>query len=516
MKLFQQLLLAPAALGLLAPLAANAAEVNINDVSSYAKKPAKQSSAVRNVQFSDVVPGDWAYTALQNLSESYGCVGNVYTNTIESGQALTRYEAAALLNACLEGNIASIESNSDASRLIREFGTEMAILKGRVDGIEHQDNTFKAGQFSTSTKVSGKVVFNTGAMDMDVHNNDAQMGDKLSSSYVAQYNVNTSFTGEDRLYTRIKAGNMGTTPWEDTAHGTHLAAAHASDNNQLEVDKLWYEFPIGEFKVWAGPRIENYYMLASSPSIYKPVMKQFALGGNAATYGSSTDGGFGLAWIQPTENRSDGRFAFSTNFASKGASNANSGIFTNEPDQKWLSKVEYGTPRMQVSLAMAQHQCAADAAGACRDWADYYTTTAGSNVTGDSTAYAFRAYWMPEETGALPSVQFGFDTVNVDDNNVNGSTERASGFMVGLTWKDAFADGNRLATAFGSPQKATEIHGGGDDAADPFTFEVYYDYKVSDGVTITPAIFASRDRISGANDASDDFWGALVQTTFKF
>ena len=32
MKLFQQLLLAPAALGLLAPLAANAAEVNINDV----------------------------------------------------------------------------------------------------------------------------------------------------------------------------------------------------------------------------------------------------------------------------------------------------------------------------------------------------------------------------------------------------------------------------------------------------------------------------------------------------
>ena len=35
MKLFQQLLVAPAALGLLAPVAANAAELNINGVSDY-------------------------------------------------------------------------------------------------------------------------------------------------------------------------------------------------------------------------------------------------------------------------------------------------------------------------------------------------------------------------------------------------------------------------------------------------------------------------------------------------
>ena len=100
MKLFQQLLLAPAALGLLAPIAATAAEVNINDVAGYANKSTKQVR-VNSVQFSDVVPGDWAYTALQNLSESYGCVDNAYTQNLKSGQALTRYEAASLLNACL-------------------------------------------------------------------------------------------------------------------------------------------------------------------------------------------------------------------------------------------------------------------------------------------------------------------------------------------------------------------------------------------------------------------------------
>ena len=36
MKLFHQLLVAPAALGLLAPVAANATELNINGVSDYA------------------------------------------------------------------------------------------------------------------------------------------------------------------------------------------------------------------------------------------------------------------------------------------------------------------------------------------------------------------------------------------------------------------------------------------------------------------------------------------------
>ena len=35
MKLFQRLLVAPAALGLLAPISANATEVNLNDIANY-------------------------------------------------------------------------------------------------------------------------------------------------------------------------------------------------------------------------------------------------------------------------------------------------------------------------------------------------------------------------------------------------------------------------------------------------------------------------------------------------
>ena len=52
MKLFQQLLLAPAALGLLAT-GANAAELNINGVSDYAASADQVTSVT---QFSDVYP----------------------------------------------------------------------------------------------------------------------------------------------------------------------------------------------------------------------------------------------------------------------------------------------------------------------------------------------------------------------------------------------------------------------------------------------------------------------------
>ena len=59
MKLFQQLLVAPAALGLIAPLAvvnspaAQATELNINGVSDYA---ADAEQVTRVTQFADVVP----------------------------------------------------------------------------------------------------------------------------------------------------------------------------------------------------------------------------------------------------------------------------------------------------------------------------------------------------------------------------------------------------------------------------------------------------------------------------
>ena len=129
MKLFKQLLVAPAALGLLAPMAANAADLNINGVSKYAAD--EQVTSIS--QFADVKPTDWAYQALSNLIERYGCVAGYPNGTFKGGQAMTRFEAAALLNACLDR---VTEVTDELKKLMTEFQKELAILKGRVDGLD--------------------------------------------------------------------------------------------------------------------------------------------------------------------------------------------------------------------------------------------------------------------------------------------------------------------------------------------------------------------------------------------
>ena len=97
MTFVQQLLVAPAALGLLAPLAVvnspavHAAELNINGVSDYAASASANSlEQVTSVtQFADVVPTDWPYQALVNLVETYGCVAGYPNGSFRGNRAMT-------------------------------------------------------------------------------------------------------------------------------------------------------------------------------------------------------------------------------------------------------------------------------------------------------------------------------------------------------------------------------------------------------------------------------------------
>ncbi|HEY9895853.1 MAG TPA: iron uptake porin, partial [Candidatus Sericytochromatia bacterium] len=53
-------------------------------------------------QLSDVQPTDWAFQALQSLVERYGCIVGYPDRTYRGNRALTRYEFAAGLNACMD------------------------------------------------------------------------------------------------------------------------------------------------------------------------------------------------------------------------------------------------------------------------------------------------------------------------------------------------------------------------------------------------------------------------------
>jgi len=512
MKLFQQLLVAPAALGLLAPLAVNAADLNITDVSDYAS----DTSEVQN--FSDVYPTDWAFKALTSLAERHGCAVATPSGSI------TRYEAASLLNKCL-GNVA--QANDEERRLINEFAPELAVIKGRIDGLEARVGEFEAGQFSKTTTLAGKAAFIVGSVDSDTA---GATDDSLTMEYSYTLNMNTSFTGKDLLYARIKTGDVAGY-WDNKADGTYLSdqgngdaynsCTLTSDNtaakdtlscsddyNFLQVDKIWYQFPIGDsVTAWVGPRIENYYMLASAPSIYQPILKQFTLGGNGPVYGSSTTGGFGAAWTQSVDDPTAPRWEVSAAYTSKGSkkTDKDQGMFGKDAATALLTKIGYGSPRWATSVAVAFKE------GGWKD--EYYATTqALARAAGSSeTAIGLRGHWRPEETGVLPAVQVGYDTTSVDGNGTD--VKEADGWMIGLGWKDVIVDGNKAGVAFGSRVSVSEVGAGGTVTdGDPFSWEAYYTFQVNDNVSVTPVVFGNDDPGTKTNDNN----GYAVLTNFRF
>jgi len=413
------------------------------------------------------------------------------------------------------GLMAPLAANADVSAVSNQSDLSSEVIQARVDGVESQLGELMAGQFSSSTQMTGKAAFIGGYVDDDAETDT----DEITLEYMYQLNLNTSFSGEDNLYTRIKSGNVSD-HFKDKGQGTYLSAANGN-SDFVKVDKLWYTFPVGDtLQVWVGPKIENYYMLASSPSIYKPVTKQFALGGNGSAYGSSTSPGFGFAWAQDVDDPSEGRFAISANYTSKDGTDDTKGMSGDKIRSFLLTKVEYGSPRWQISAAMA-NKSAPD--GTCAEYDGYFhsdladggVSKASADTTctdGDYTAYGLRGYWTPDESGAIPSVQVGYDWANYDEAD-SGEAEETNGWMVGLGWKDLFIDGNRAGVAYGSAQAATKIKGGGTDPEEDNTrWEAYYEFKVNDGVSVTPALFGGTDIGAKYKDVS----GAVLLTEFRF
>ena len=116
----------------------------------------------------------------------------------------------------------------------------------------------------------------------------------------------------------------------------------------------------------------------------------------------------------------------------------------------------------------------------------------------------------------IPTISAGID-FGFNDAEADGQVEESFGWMVGLNWKDAFIDGNKLGVAFGSYSSyATEMKGESDPDDENFAIEAYYDYQVSDNITVTPAIFWIEDADGAAAVDGSNRLGGLVKTTFKF
>jgi len=489
MKL-KQLMLAPVALGMVAPVAANAADLNMAAVNQYAS--VEQVTSV--TQFSDVQPTDWAYQALSSLVERYGCVAGYPNGTFRGGRAMTRYEAAALLNACLDR---VTEVTDELKGLLAEFAAELAVLKGRVDGLEAQVSELEATQFSTTTKLKGEANFVIGNVD-DYKTKD---GDQTHAAfnYDLRLSLDTSFTGKDLLRTRLRSANFSSNPFGSSSSLFKLDKADnttGDSGNEVVIDRLYYQFPVfnGSTTVTAGALVRNTEM-AWVPSAYNSkILDFFQVGGTPGVYNKATGSGFGVQYGKKG-------LVAGINYVAQNGSDSSTGEFDESGALNTLAQVGYRGDNYGIAFGYRY-----GTEGTRVRTYNGLNGASGTLVPGQtSSGYALNAYWQPTESGWVPSISAGYGW-----NTVSGTESAATNsqsWFAGLTWDDVFVDGNSAGVAVG--QAPT-----GEDLEKSTLLEFFYKYQVSDNISVTPAIFYASDNQRLAKNSSN--WGGVIQTTFKF
>lgn len=214
-------------------------------------------------QLSDVQPTDWAFQALQSLVERYGCIAGYPDGTYRGNRAMTRYEFAAGLNACLDrvneliaaatADLVRREDLATLQRLQEEFAAELATLRGRVDSVEAVTAELEANQFSTTTKLVGEVI----AAVTDNFGDDVQ--DNTVFQDRVRLDFQTSFGGSDVLHTRLSTGNaipFSSNPLSGgnfdpnvagalgTFEGTQTFNVTPDFTNNVFIDWVAYDFPL--------------------------------------------------------------------------------------------------------------------------------------------------------------------------------------------------------------------------------------------------------------------------------
>jgi len=501
MKLFQQLLVAPAALGLLAPVAATAAELNINDVSSYSSSSRPSKAAKKRVQgisqFSSIYPNDWAHQALSSMLERHGCP------PVSSKGALSRFEAAALLNKCIR-NVA--HANQEERRLINEFSQELAVVNGRIDGIE-AGIAMSEVDFSTTTKMSGVSIWTIGAINQEETGTGTAAREGLAFNHKYELELETSFSGDDLMVTSVEAGNfVDADPFGGS--GTAALESAMSSSNKLTIGKSFYQRPVGEdFTITVGAIVRQDDMLAVWPSDYPSdtILDSMTYAGAPAAYNLAEGAGAGVTY-------SKGNWAASLTYVGEAegddtsgtaanSGSATDGVLTREGDDNITAQVAWSNDRWLVAAAL--------------------TTADGGYPGGDEalkadadayTAFGLSGVYQIDGGKTLPSsISAGFGKKYPDHKTDSGATrstyvQEETSWTVGLLWEDSFFEGNTLGYAIGSAEGWKDTNG----YENPISMELFYSMPVSDNITVTPAIFAIEV------DEGKDVNGALVKTTFTF
>jgi len=414
MKLFQKLIAAPAIISMASGFAVNAAEINSTDLGDYSNS--SNLVSLGDFKSDTLFPGDWAYDSLKDLTNSPKFNGN----------SVTRLEAAAELNNLIAGG-EGLMNGVQIERLSDELGSELAIMKGRVDGLEARVNGIEAGSFSETTTMKGKAKFMIGGTD-------GVSDEAVSAAYFWEVDLNTSFTGEDNLNVEIETGN---TP-SSTDNFLAVTDFGKDSADKLKVSDINYTFPFGGWSITVGDSLDASKQFTGACSYENTVdaLSDCGTGNSIAVGGDQTiSAGYEL----------DNGFSFGLGISAEDGEKADKGMFTAEGEDIYALNVAYSGDNYGLALAYADVDVA--------------------------TYWGINASYSPD---GFPTISGGYEFGDPDTGN--DTTQ----FAVGLS---SDLGPGEITIGMGTNGAIT------DGAEELYAYDLSYTYKFNDGMSFTPFAF---------------------------
>ena len=448
---------------------------SLEQINGYSNDGIQLAQVTRVSELSDVQPSDWAFTALRRLVEEYGCIEGYPNRTFRGNQAMTRYEFAAGLNACLDvvlqliGSSNSPEDLSTVRRLQQEFQAELSTLRGRVDALEADVTELEANQFSTTTKLRGEVTAHLNAPF-----DQAFEGEAATFEYRARLNFDTSFTGEDRLRLRLQAGTN-----DGAAVGFPGGLdATAGGNNDVSINDAYYAFPVGDRLdvIIAGNSIATDDFVTSTIVPFDGVSVGAA--GLPLFYEFEMGGGSGLGASYALTDNLVIDAGYSVDSDAIGNPNGQ-GIFGGG-GQSYIAQLSYLSDSLVNAGFAYLHGNEAPGSEATNTYAGLVNLDFGRIDVGGYAAFHDQA----------------------------GSSEESFSWQAGVSVPDLFFEGNTFGVYVGQAPSYEED--------EPFFAETYYEIELNEFLSITPAIlYAEENTYNSSRVDSSSVYG-VVRAEFKF
>jgi Carbohydrate-selective porin, OprB family len=486
--------------------------------------PTNPAEAATNI----VKPGDWQYTALQGVAAKYGCSSDL------TNQSVSQIEFARVLSTCLAKVEPLIAQQSPSAqpntqqppavtaadlevikRLTQEYRAQLTEIDVRLTSADKKIAQAQANQFSTTTKLKGEVIFNLAGTTSGSNSNNTVLGDRVRLLF------ETSFNGQDRLWTRLATGNQpgvnGNLTNGATGEGAQVSEGIPFTNsNTVGVDWLAYQFPVSNTNVYLAAF--NGIHVDYAPS-YSPNFEDFTGGSGAlSSFAESSPiykigGGAGIGTSLPV---SDSGLTSVTLGYFAGATSANrpvagQGLFNG--DYSILGQLNFKlSDKLDAGLTYVNSFHTAGNAiygfgGPAGVTGTGFANTNPANSVATPNGITANSYGAQFAFKASDTLAFNGFVMNTNANKAAVGKQDIWSYGAGISVPNIDGKGSLAGLLVG-----TEPYVGGQGTV-PYHIEGFYKYKFSDNLSITPGLIylTAPNQTSGNSSLI-----GVVRSTFTF